>query len=191
MQKLMTCLRVRLGRFAAARDGATAVEFAIVAVPLFLFLFVLFDVGFIFSISTSLDNAVAQSSRQIRTGALQSQPTPATLADFANSICQNMTIPGADCTNLLGVDVRKFSCFQSATLPPTPITNGAFDPSKLMFDMGGPGDIIVIRAFYQWPLMAPGLEGALQPLSNKALITSATTFRNEPYGQAAPAAPTC
>ena len=48
--------------------------------------------------------------------------------------------------------------------------------------MGGPGDIVVVRAYYQWGLFTPLMNQALETLSGgKTLITSTATFRNEPY----------
>jgi hypothetical protein len=50
-----------------------------------------------------------------------------------------------------------------------------------MFQMGGAGDIVLVRAYYPWTLIAPSLDGAIQSLSNGTkLISAATTFRNEP-----------
>ena len=48
----------------------------------------------------------------------------------------------------------------------------------------------MVRAYYQWPLIAPLMSQALQNLSSgKAVLTSTATFRNEPYtASGAPAA---
>jgi hypothetical protein len=62
------------------------------------------------------------------------------------------------------------------------VKNGAFDPTALAFATGGPGDVVVVRSYYQWTLFTPMMNQALQTLSGgKTLITSAATFRNEPY----------
>jgi len=41
----------------------------------------------------------------------------------------------------------------------------------------------VVRSYYQWALFTPMMNQALDTLADgKTLITSAATFRNEPYG---------
>ena len=41
----------------------------------------------------------------------------------------------------------------------------------------------MVRAYYQWPLIAPLMSQALETLNGgKNLITTTATFRNEPYG---------
>ncbi len=167
-------------RFWRAKDGATAVELALVATPFFALLFGIIELALIFLVSSSLDNATAQAARTIRTGQLQGG-TP-TAAAFKTTICNNFGWMQSDCTSNLNVDVRTFSNFTSVTAP-QPVTNGVFNPAALTFTPGGPADIVVVRAYYQWPLIAPLMSQALQQLNGgKALITSVATFRNEPYG---------
>ncbi len=80
------------------------------------------------------------------------------------------------------MDVRTFTSFASVTAP-QPVSNGTFNPGALQFTPGGPSQIVVVRAYYQWPLIAPLMSQALQTLNGgKVLITSTATFRNEPYG---------
>ncbi|MBQ1541904.1 pilus assembly protein TadE [Caulobacter sp. CCUG 60055] len=183
-------LRARIAAAPTANGGATAVEFAIIAAPFLFFLFVLFDLGLLYSISASLDNAIAQTARQIRTGSAQTQGMGPT--DFKNAVCGNLAIPSANCGANLSLDVRAFSCFRDVTTPTAPVTNQTVDPTKLVFNMGGPGDIIVVRAYYKWGLLAPLLENAVTPLKpGQVLVTASTAFRNEPYGQTTPTPPSC
>ncbi len=72
-------------------------------------------------------------------------------------MCNNVT--GLfDCANDIYIDVRKFTDFgsiTSTTLPaPTKEENGKteFDSTKLSYETGGPGDIVVVRLFYQLPI---------------------------------------
>jgi Flp pilus assembly protein TadG len=168
-------------RFLAARRGATAVEMALVATPFFMMLMGIVELGMIFLVASSLENATAQAARTIRTGEMQTAGG-ATASTFKTAICNDFGWLQSDCTSNLSVDVRTFASFQSVTAP-QPITNKTFDATKLVFTPGGPGDIVVVRAYYQWPLIAPGMTQALAQLNGgKALLTSTATFRNEPYG---------
>jgi hypothetical protein len=50
------------------------------------------------------------------------------------------------------------------------------------YSPGGPGDIVVVRLFYQWPLIVTGLGYNIANLSgSKRLLTATAAFRNEPY----------
>jgi Flp pilus assembly protein TadG len=169
-----------MNRFLQGRGGSTAVEFALLAAPFLGLLFGIVELGMIFLISTSLDNATTDVARQIRTGQLQ-QAGGATAGSFGTAVCNEMSWLGANCSANLSVDVRTFASFASTSIP-DPITNGQFTPASLLFQMGGPGDIILVRTYYPWQLVAPFLDGSVARLGNgQTLIESVTTFRNEPY----------
>jgi len=168
-----------LPRFLRGRGGSTAVEFALLALPFVGLLFGIVELGMIYLISTTLDDATADAARQIRTGQLQT--AGATASSFTTLVCSDMSWLGANCAANLRVDVRTFASFSSTDIP-EPIANGKFQSSSLMFQTGGPGDIILVRTFYPWTLVAPFLDGAIANLGNgQILVESATTFRNEPY----------
>lgn len=173
--------RVRTGVRLFIRDdkAATAVEFALLALPFFALIFGIIEVGLVFLVSTTLENAVAASGRQIRTGELQS--AGGTAATFKNAICANMSWLGSSCATNLNVDVRTYTSFGAVTTP-NPVVNGAFQQNQMTFTPGVAGDIVVVRAYYQWTIFTPLLNAALVNLgSNKHLISATVAFRNEPY----------
>ena len=170
----------RLGRFLGDSRGAIAVEFALVALPFIVMILSVFELALMFTVSTTLDSATARAARQIRTGQLQTAGG-ATAATFATTICNNLGWLESQCSSNLSVDVRTFPSFSNATLN-NPVTSGAIDSTKLLFNMGNAGDIVMVRAYYQWKLFTPFLNGGLTLLSNgSTVISSTTTFRNEPY----------
>jgi Flp pilus assembly protein TadG len=166
-------------RFAAARRGATAVEFALIATPFLALMFGVLELGLVFMVSTTLDNATEAAARTIRTGQLQSAGGTAT--SFKTAICDNMSWLGTSCSTNLNVDVRTFPKFADVSLT-DPVTNGAFDSTKTTFVTGDGEDIVVVRAYYEWTLITPMLNAGLANLGGtKRLIYSTVTFRNEPY----------
>jgi Flp pilus assembly protein TadG len=172
----------RLRGFLKAQGGQAAVELALVATPFFLLLFGIVELGLIFLASSSLENATAQAARTIRTGSFQNGSAP-TSAALKSAICANFTWMPGSCSSNLYLDVRTFSSFSTVSAA-QPVQNGVFNPSALSCNPGGPGDIVVVRAYYLWPLVAPLMSKALQQVDNgKTLITSTATFRNEPYTQ--------
>ena len=65
--------RSRLGRrhrtdARRAREGAAAVEFAMVALPFFVLLYSLIELGLVFMIDAVAENAVVDATRLVRTG---------------------------------------------------------------------------------------------------------------------------
>ena len=168
--------------FARADRGATAVEFALIALPFFMLLFGILQLGLLFMASTTIESATVTAARQIRTGELQTAGTN-TAAGFKSLVCNNMSwLSTSDCTNNLAVDVRTFGSFGAITSSP-PVANGAIDQTQLQFNSGANCSIVLVRVFYPYTLVAPTFTPGLPDLgSNKKLITFASAFRNENWG---------
>jgi Flp pilus assembly protein TadG len=168
-----------LTRFGAARQGSAAVEFAMVATPFLALLFGVLELGLVFMVSTTLDNAVDAASRKIRTGELQT--TGGTAATFKTAVCEEMSWLGSGCSSSLHVDVRTFPKFADVEIT-DPTTDGVFDDAKTAFTPGGSEAIVLVRVYYEWTLITPSLNTGLQSLSDgKRLIAATATFRTEPY----------
>jgi Flp pilus assembly protein TadG len=172
-----------LSRFGRAKDGSPAVEFAMIALPFFLLLYAIFDVALIFFASTTLENGVVAAARQIRTG--EAQASNMTAAQFRTLVCDQISMLLA-CDARLGLDVRKFEGFGSVQFPPALDENGNLSGNQT-FDPGQPGDVVVVRAFYTWPMLTPtvGTQFTNMAGGNRLLETS-IAFRNEPFGSALP-----
>lgn len=151
-----------------------------VAFPFFMLLFGVLELGFIFLLSTTLDNALTETSRRIRTGEFQTGGNSTAVA-FKTDVCAALGWLQADCSSKLFIDVRTFPQFANVVVN-NQVNNGALDTAAMTFVPGGPQDIVLVRAYYQWDLFTPGLNLGLQSLSGgKSLITATATFRNEPY----------
>ncbi|MDP1737216.1 MAG: pilus assembly protein [Caulobacter sp.] len=169
-----------LRRFAEARKGAAAVEFALVATPFLALMFGVLELGLVFMVSTTLDNAVDTASRKIRTGELQT--AGGTAETFKSAVCAEMAYLGPSCSANVHVDVRTFPKFADVAIT-DPTTDGAFDEAKTTFAPGTSESIVLVRVYYEWTLITPMLNQGLESLSNgKRLIAATATFRNEPYG---------
>ncbi|HLI65842.1 MAG TPA: TadE/TadG family type IV pilus assembly protein [Caulobacteraceae bacterium] len=168
-------------RFGLGERGAAAVEFALVSIPFLALTFGIIEIGLIYFVSTTLENATFEAAREIRTGQLQIAGG-ATAASFKTLICNQLTWLGSNCTNNLSVSVQTFSSFQTVTQT-SPITNGQMAAQNtLPFQTGGPGDIVMVQAFYQWTVIAPALDKIGTPINGgQTLLTATSVFRNEPY----------
>lgn len=179
-------MRRRKAGFWRANDGAMAVEFAFVGVPFIALLIGILEIGMIFMVSISLENATSTAARRIRTGELSAVAAgaeAASLSAFKAEVCDNMGWLASDCASSLSVDVRTFTSFSAVTLP-NPVVGGVFNPGTLGFKPGPACSIVLVRAWYEWPLISPLMHQGLVRMPGKTLVTSAATFRSEPYGAA-------
>lgn len=166
-------------RFLRERSGATAVEFGLIAAPFFFMLFALLEVGHLFVLSSTLENATMDAARRIRTG--QVQASGGTASTFKQLVCDRMSVFQSQCDANLRIDVRTLNQF--ADTPPDPMSNGTtFNEGVLTFQPGGREDIILVRAWWRQPLFTPLMNQGLSRLRDgKAVLTTASAFRNEPF----------
>jgi Flp pilus assembly protein TadG len=166
-----------LRRLRADTSGATAIEFGIVAAPFFALMLALIEVSLVFFANFTLENAVDQASRMIRTG--QAQQQGFSEAQFKQTVCDHVS--GVyDCMSGLKLDVQKFDDFSGINLP-DPLDGDGELRSDFSYDAGAGGDVVVVRAFYEWNLVAnfPGGLGNM-PGGGRLLVATAA-FRNEPF----------
>jgi Flp pilus assembly protein TadG len=169
-----------LRRFSRARRGSAAFEFALVAVPFFLLTIGLAEIAMIGFAQTSLNFAVSNVSRDIRTG--RAQMDGLTFADMRNRLCSDMTnFLALSCDDHLFLDVNRFDSFVDAEVN-NPIQNNQFQAGGFAYTPGAPSDIVVVRAYYRWRIMTPMFETVFQNIEGGERVLAATMmFRNEPY----------
>ncbi len=172
--------RLILRHFLKNREGATAVEFALVALPFFGIIFAIIEVALTFWATQVLENAVADASRQIYTGQFQSSGGQSADA-FREEVCSKVTAL-FDCNDLVEIDVRSFPNFPGASLPPPVNDDGEFDTSDFGYQATGPDDIVVVRAAMNYPAFVGILGKRETQLSGGGrLIMATSAFRNEPF----------
>jgi Flp pilus assembly protein TadG len=167
-----------LRRFIAGQDAATSVEFGLLAAPFIAGLFAILQTGLIFFASQTLETAAATSARLIFTGQAQTQGWSA--AQFKSQVCNQ--IHGIfNCNSGVYVDVETYQSFSSVNLG-VPVTDGNFNSSALGYNPGGPGDIVMVRLYYQYPVYVKLLGLNLSNLTGGLNLFAATAiFRNEPF----------
>ena len=169
-------------RFAKARRGSAAVEFTLVLAPFFLLTFGLAEISMIGFAQTSLDFAVSEASRQIRTG--QAQMQGASAGEIEDAMCDQLNrFIVMTCDNNLFLDVDRFDSFVDANNGNNnPIQNNEFQPAGMGYTPGAPSDIVVVRAYYRWSILTPMFEPVFQNVSGgERILVSTMMFRNEPF----------
>lgn len=162
------------------RDGAAALEFAIVSIPLFWMIFGMLEFGAMSMVQTNLDNALAETGRKIRTGAAQNGGL--TKTDLENEICANLNkIMTLTCQDNLFLDVDRYNSF-AAVNNGAPTSNGNMDQAQLNYTPGGADEVILVRAYYTWQVFTPMFGTIFANMHDgKRLIVSSMLFRNEPF----------
>ena len=102
-----------------------------------------------------LENGVAQTARQIRTG--QAQNGNVTQAQFRTALCNQISFLLSCDASKLYIDVRDFASFGNAAYPPPLDANGNINPNLNSFQTGSSSntagasdDIVLVRAFYTY-----------------------------------------
>ena len=179
-------------RFARAEHGATAVEFAMVSLPLMALIFGVIELAMVLLVCTTLESATESAARMIRTGEFQTGGSN-TRADFKALVCARMSWLSAKCASDLWIDVRTYSNFASLG-GSAPQPGSTFNPAATCFTAGEPADIVLVRTYFQWRLFTPVLSAALEDMgggSGRRLLSTATAFRNEPYNDNPPVGAGC
>jgi Flp pilus assembly protein TadG len=161
------------------QKGATAVEFALLALPFLALLFAILETALLFFVGQLLDRGVADTARMIRTG--QAQESGFDAEAFRTAVCDAMVVISS-CPSQLKIDVRTSDSFAGADLS-SPVVDGQLqveDPEH--YDDGHGGEIVVVRAFYEWPTFMRFFGQDFATLANgNHLLTATAAFRNEPF----------
>ena len=175
---LPAATRKILRRFRRNRRGSAAVEFALVAPLFFGLLFAIIELSMVFFASQVLETATQDSARVIMTG--QAQNASFTQAQFKNLVCSRLTIM-FDCVNGVSIDVQSYAAFGSVNVAdPIDASKNFVPPNNYL--PGNPGDVVVVRLFYKWPLYVTGLGFNIANIGgSKRLLTATAAFQNEPY----------
>ena len=176
---LPASFRMLLRRFGRNRTASAVVQFAFIAPLFFGLLFSIIETALMFFAGQVLETMTQDAARTIMTGQAQ-QASYASWSNFRDQVvCQ--TPPVLFSCSSIYVDVESYASFQNVTI------NSQIDGSKsfinnMQYSPGGPGSIVVVRLFYQWPTFVTGLGFNLANLSNNTILLSATAaFKNEPY----------
>ncbi|MBV9561391.1 MAG: pilus assembly protein [Bradyrhizobium sp.] len=175
--------RDRATALLADECGATAVEFAIVAVPFVALVIGIIQVFLVFFGQQLLESVVQGASRQILTGQAQAAGMDQTTFK-SNVVCPQIRIIFA-CANLM-VDVQSTSSFAAASTsqPPLTFNSSGQVTNTWHYSPGGPGDIVVVTLMYQWPVFMGPLGFTLANLPNgNRKIAATAVFQNETIDQ--------
>jgi len=160
------------------KNGAAAIEFAILALPLFMLIFGILELAAMFFVDTALDAAVHKSARLIRTGQAAEKAT--SLAMFKAAVCEDMVYL-LNCESKLLVVANVVSDISTAAglMPADSDGNVTITES---FNIGYGSDYVLVQAFLPWSPVVPLYSLSSQTfVDGSYVLGAAVLFRNEPF----------
>ncbi|MGA1831153.1 TadE/TadG family type IV pilus assembly protein [Rhizobium wenxiniae] len=186
-----------LKRLFRSKDGAAAIEFALLAIPYFLIVFAIVETFVAYTAEQLVANAVDTMGRKLRTGNITATVTnpPASTymneTQFRRAFCGEISIliqcseAEVSKASKLFIDAKPYTNFSD--MPTTiPMTNGDLNTAGLGFAPGGSGTKNMLRAYYKWDITTDLLRPYISNIrptsgSNYFLIVETSAFRNEDY----------
>lgn len=180
--------------FYRAREGVTAIEFAIVAPVLLLMLFGIIEFSLIMLASSMLESSTTISSRTGKTGfnqpgvtredtIIQSVKTHA--GDFINTDHLTLTSKSYSQFNQIGQPEPWNDANHNGVADAGEYTdingNGQWDADMGQAGYGGAEDIVVYTVQYPWPIITPIMREIMGDTNGNFIITARAVVRNEPY----------
>lgn len=159
------------------KQGAAAVEFALLVLPFFLFLFCILDMALMFFVDSALDSALHTAARSVRVGSAHSNNW--NLATFKSNVCNGMAL-AFSCQDELLVKTTAMSDFSSMSFT-SPVSGGVLSVTE-SFSPAASGDYVMIQAFLPWNSLMASVGANVNTLADGTYVLSAAVvFRNEPF----------
>ncbi|MBY5463258.1 pilus assembly protein TadG [Rhizobium leguminosarum bv. trifolii] len=193
----------RFSRFRAlarSRDGAAAIEFALLAIPYFLVIFAILETFVAFAAEELVSNGVDTMSRRMRTGQITynlGRTTDMNQAQFRQAFCNEISIlvrcsaSEVATPSKLYLDVQTFSTFSAipTTIPKLSADKYAdINTTAFKYAPGGAGTINMVRAYYRWEIITDLVRPyitTIRPsdgsMPSQYLIVATAAFQNEQY----------
>jgi Flp pilus assembly protein TadG len=184
--------RAALRRFARARRGALAVEFALLLPVLLILTFGLTEILISFLIATTLETAVATAARDIRTGRFQdanaSNSDAIAIDAFKTRVCDGIAWLSGDCKARLHVTSRVFATFPALRNQ----LDAGLQPNSSCWQTGAARQIVLVTASFRWKVVTPLLRPMLgETPDGQQTMNTMAVFQNEPFERTAPPPPLC
>jgi len=161
-------------------EAVTAIEFAMLAMPLFMLIFGILELGMFYASGSVLEGGATQAARLIRTGQVQQSSDPKTL--FEQQLCANVSAM-LDCTKLQYevIHVSGDSFGSASSNAPVVDSNGNLVPQP--FAPGTSDSVVLIRAYYKWTFYTPFIGSLLTGSTSKNWVAHMSTVvvKSEPY----------
>lgn len=166
-----------LSKWLRFREGATAIEFSLVAIPYFMLSLATIELSLMYTSASLLEGATDSAARLIRTGQIQqSGADPETM--FREAMCDFVNVL-IDCNEVAVEAMTMGSYTDYDSLGPVFDSEGQMIPQG--FQIGGSSDIVLIRVAYRYSMKTPFVGPILNGPDGGTLFMSTIVIRTEPY----------
>ena len=166
-------------QFCDDRSGATAVETALVAAPLFALLIAALQLGLVYLSQSALEVATEKTARSVLTGA--DQTAGMTQQQFLSALCANL--PSIlTCSNVM-VDAQVYNNFASSNTSVPTLTYDAKGnvTNQWSYNIGSANSIVVLRVMYLLPVVGAFSFNLVNQSANRRLLMTTVVVKDEPY----------
>jgi len=168
------------GRFARDKRATSAVEFAMLALPLFAIILAALQWAIVLMAEQELETAAEQAGRLVMTGQVTSvsgQTGYLTQAQFTQKVCSYL-VALFNCSNLM-VNMQTASSWANASTSAPSYTT--LQQNTWSYQTGSVGQVVVVQVMYEWPIISSVFGFNLANLPNGTRLLMATSvFQNEP-----------
>jgi hypothetical protein len=165
-----------LSRLRANRRGAVAIEFAMVAMPVFMLSVAIIELGMMMMHSVTLSGALEEGARKLRTGEIFNASDPEQA--FKDAVCGD-SLYLVDCDDIV-FDVRSYDDYDDVDLSPPSMGAGGM-PSAPAFDPGDAGSVTVARAYLRYEFITPMIGAFFEDTHNSRMVQYTAIVKGEPW----------
>ncbi len=193
-------VRSRFRSLLRDRAGATAIEFAILLIPLLMVLFATFETFIAFAVEQVVVDATNKMARQLKTGQITfnlGRSTDMTETEFRQAYCDLISIAitcsptEAATPDKLWIDLQAVADFADIPTTIPRVSTDArsdLDTTNFAFSPGGPNTINMLRVYYRREVITDLVRPYISNLTRSGdtspsefLIVGTTAFKNENY----------
>lgn len=173
------CQSGLLARLKSAREGAVAVEFALVALPILTMIVAILEIGVMLVNSVTLHGALEEGARRLRTGEVYTAgDTSEQMAVFRSAVCDRLVLMSCD---EVVFNIDNYSDYGAIDLSPPAMGDDGL-PAAPTFDPGGAGQINVARVYVRYEFNTPFIGAIFSDAGfSSRLISYVAVVKGEPW----------
>jgi Flp pilus assembly protein TadG len=170
----------KIRRFGRDTSGASALEFALVAVPFVTLLLGVMETSYDLYVQSALDTAVAEAARQVQVGSVIGTSGEDSATFAAAAVCPNLPA-GLSCNNLV-VGVAPIPSGSDYYGSPNVLTFANASSTRGAVCTGMAGQMVILTAWYAGPTIVGNIIPTFATTYNGNIVhltSSSTGFVNE------------
>ena len=167
-----------LNRWIKRKDGTTAIEFSLLAIPYVMLTIGIIELSIMYTAGSLLEGATSSAARLVRTGQIQQSGVAQPEEAFRDAMCSYATVL-IRCEDIV-IEALPLNSFADAEAM-QPQYDAEGNMISQGFSIGGSNDRVLIRVSYRYSMMTPFIGPLLVGPANSRLFMSTIVLQSEPY----------